>query len=282
MQVAQSLQEQAAAALAERREAAIAARDAGRTLAHELATARAKRDTVVRRLAELERLAQALSAETAREVALKADAAKAIETLDAERRAIEERLADAETIAARIATELTQAETVSREAEAALAGVLAREAAMRAERRVAEAALEAAQAQAARVAAESERLAQQLAVDRRWSERKGADRAGASALRTTQRGSWPTPKRPWSMPNRSGPTRRRRVMKRKAGWPQRAPALSAAKAERDALARALDHGGGAALAELKAAPGYERALAAALGEDIEAVLGQRGSAPLAG
>ena len=163
MQAAQALQVQAAAALAERRDAAIAARDAGRTLAHELATARAKRDTVVRRLAELDRLAQALSAETAREMALKADAAKAIETLDAERRAIEDRLADAETIAARIATELTQAETVSREAEAALAAVLAREAAMRAERRVAEAALEAAQAQAARVAAESERLAQQLA-----------------------------------------------------------------------------------------------------------------------
>jgi chromosome segregation protein len=59
---AQALQDQAAAALAERRNAAIAARDAGRTLAHELATARAKRDTVVRRLAELERLSQALSA----------------------------------------------------------------------------------------------------------------------------------------------------------------------------------------------------------------------------
>jgi chromosome segregation protein len=52
--------------------------------------------------------------------------------------------------------------------------------------------------------------------------------------------------------------------------------LSAAKAERDALARALDHAGGAALTELKAAPGYERALAAALGEDIEAVLGNEG------
>src|SRR5262249_10301372 len=53
-------------------------------------------------------------------------------------------------------------------------------------------------------------------------------------------------------------------------------ALSAAKAERDALARALGHGGGAALTERKAAPGFERALAAALGEDIEAVLGSEG------
>src|SRR5439155_3084871 len=43
--------------------------------------------------------------------------------------------------------------------------------------------------------------------------------------------------------------------------------LSAARSEHDALARALDHHGGAAIASLKAEPGYERALAAALGED---------------
>jgi len=272
---AQALQEQAAAALAERREAAVAARDAGRTLAHELATARAKRDTVVRRLAELERQSQALSAETAREVALKADAARAIETLEQERRTIEGRLADAETIAARIASELTGTEAVSREAEAALAGVLAREAAMRAERRVAEAALEAAQAQAARVAAEGERLAQQLAAigdgasERGAIEdgRKAADEAGrqlaeaeAALVRAEQQRAEAAAARDES----------------ESGLAAARAALSAAKAERDALARALDHSGGAALAELKAAPGYERALAAALGEDIEASLGGAG------
>ena len=275
MHVARQLQEQAAASLAEKRNSSMAARDAGRTLAHELATARAKRDTVVRRLAELERLAQALSAETAREVALKADAAKAIETLDQERRAIEERLADAETIAARIATELTQAETVSREAEAALAAVLAREAAMRAERRVADAALEAAQAQAARVSAESERLGQQLAaigdgaaertlIEQSKQASDGAARqleeAEAALARAEQQRA-------------EAATARDEAESTLAA--ARA-ALSAARAERDALVRALDHGGGAALAELKAAPGYERALAAALGEDIEAVLGSEG------
>jgi chromosome segregation protein len=275
MHSAQALQEHAAAALAERREAAIAARDAGRTLAHELATARAKRDTVVRRLAELQRLAQALSAETAREVALKADAAKAVETLDQERRAIEERLADGETIAARIAAELTQAEAVSREAEAALAGLLAREAAMRAERRVADAAVEAAKAQAARVAAESERLAQQLAAigdgaqeraaidqSRAAVEQAAKELAGAEAALT-----------------RAEQQRAEAAVARdesESGLAAARAALSAAKAERDALARALDHGGGAALAELKAASGYERALAAALGEDIEASLGGDG------
>ncbi len=275
MQAAQSLQEQAAAALAERREAAIAARDAGRTLAHELATARAKRDTVVRRLAELERLAQALSAETAREVALKADAAKAIETLDAERRVIEGRLADAETIAARIATELTQAEAVSREAEAALAGVLAREAAMRAERRVAEAALEAAQAQAARVSAESERLAQQLAGIGDGANEKTqieqAKRASDEAAR--QLAEAEAALADAEQKRADAATARDEA---ESGLAAARASLSASKAERDALARALDHGGGAALAELKAAPGYERALAAALGEDIEAVLGAEG------
>ena len=275
MQVAQQLQEQAAAALAEKRDAAVAARDAGRTLAHELATARAKRDTVVRRLAELERLAQALSAETAREVALKADAAKAIETLDQERRAIEERLADAETIAARIAAELTAAETISREAEAALAAVLAREAAMRAERRVADAALEAAKAQAARVSAESDRLGQQLAaisdgatekaqIEQSKQVSEGAERQLAEAEDALARAEQQRAEAATARDEAESSLAAARA------------ALSAAKAERDALARALDHGGGAALAELKAAPGYERALAAALGEDIEAVLGSDG------
>ena len=275
MHVAQQLQEQAAAALAEKREAAIAARDAGRTLAHELATARAKRDTVVRRLAELERLAQALSAETAREVALKADAAKAIETLDAERRAIEERLADAETIAARIAAELTEAETASREAEAALAAVLAREAAMRAERRVAQAALEAAQAQAARVAAESERLTQQLAsIGNGDAERAQIEQAKLESDEAARQLAEADATLVQSEEGRAEAAVARDEAE--SGLAAARAALSAARAERDALARALDHGGGAALAELKAAPGYERALAAALGEDIEAVLGNDG------
>ena len=276
VQAAQALQEQAASALTQRRDAAVAARDAGRTLAHELATARAKRDTVVRRLAELERLAQALSAETAREVALKADAAKAVDTLDRERQAIDVRLADAETISARIAMELTQAEASSREAEAALAALLAREAAMRAERRVAEAALESARNQAGRIAAEEQRLDQQLrtmgdganeraAIEqaKRQGETAAKSLADAeAALAAAEQG------------RADAAIARDEAESRLAG--ARA-ALSAAKSERDALARALEHGGGAALTELKASPGYERALAAALGEDIEASLGDEGS-----
>ncbi|HVF37622.1 MAG TPA: chromosome segregation protein SMC [Sphingomicrobium sp.] len=275
MQAAQSLQNQAAAALAKRRDESLAARDAGRTLAHELATARAKRDTVIRRLAELERLTAALSAETARELALKADAGQAVEALDRERREIEERLADAEAIAARIASELTEAERLSREAEAALAGLLAKEAAMRAERRVAEAALEAARAQAARVEAESHRLEQQLGgIGDGSAERAAIDDARRSAALAEKQLAEAEAALAQAEQRRAAAAVTRDEAESSVAAAR--AALSAAAAERDALARALEHGGGAALTELKAAPGYERALAAALGEDIEAALGMDG------
>ena len=50
--------------------------------------------------------------------------------------------------------------------------------------------------------------------------------------------------------------------------------MSAAKSEHDALAAALEHGGGSAIASLSAEAGYERALAAALGEDADAAVGE--------
>ena len=276
VKVAEALQETAAAALAEKRDAAVAARDAGRTLAHELATSRARLDTVNRRLAELGRLKTSLASETARETALKADAAKAMEALEAERMGIEARLADAETIAVRIASELTGAEAVSRDAEAVLAGLLAREAAMRAERRVAEAALDAATAQAARAAGERERVAAQLgavgdgAGERATIAQAERDRMAAGAALTEAEASMAAAEQ----------GRAEAAAARDAGESALAGAragLSAATAERSALARALEHGGGAALAELRAAPGYERALAAALGEDIAAVIGDEGT-----
>ncbi|MCA1653472.1 MAG: AAA family ATPase, partial [Sphingomonadales bacterium] len=142
MDTARRLQETSAAALGERRDAAAAAREAGRALAHHLATARATRDTAIRRLDELDRLISALSADTTRERSLLADAQAAAAALDEERHSLDQRLASGEAIAARIAADLTKAEARSREAEAVLAALLARDAAMRAERRVADAAIE--------------------------------------------------------------------------------------------------------------------------------------------
>ena len=274
-QEAQLAQDRAASELAARRAALADARDRGRTLAHELATARARRDTVVRRLAELDRLQESLRTETAREEALREDAAKAIEALGQERQAIDARLSDGEAQAARIAAELTAAEATSRQTEADLAGLLAREAAMRAERRVAEAALEAARAQAERAQADIARLSRQIeelgegadhVAAKDQAERQAAEAAKAlsaaeTALADAEIG------------------RTKAAEQRDANESALATAratLAAAKSEREALARALAQGGGAALAEVRAEPGYERALAAALGDDLEAALGGDG------
>ena len=63
----QEAQEQAGALLAQRRNELSQARERATALAHELATMRARRDTVVRRLAELDRLDAALAADKERE-----------------------------------------------------------------------------------------------------------------------------------------------------------------------------------------------------------------------
>ncbi len=268
----QAAQDKAGALLAERRNALAEAREAGHELAHQLATARARRDTVSRRMAELDRLDAALETDVAREQALHKDAERAIAQLEEERATIEQRLADAETQSGRIAGELTTAEAASREAEAALAEILARQAAMRAERRVAEAALEAARAQLARTEQERDKLVQQLNALGDGSEQKAAredseQRAAAAAKALEQAEAH----RVQAEQGRSAAADGRDAAESQLASTR--AALSAAKSEHDALARALEHGGGAAIASLKAEPGYERALAAALGEDADAAVG---------
>ena len=275
MQDSQLAQEQAASELAARRSALADARDRGRTLAHELATARARRDTVVRRLAELGRLEDALQVETAREEALREDAAKAIAALDSERQQIEARLADGEAQAGRIAADLTAAEAASRQAEADLAALLAREAAMRAERRVAEAALESARAQAERAEADVARLARQIEELGDGAEHEAAK---ADAERTAAEATKALAEAEAALVDaehgraEAAEARDRHESELAAAR----AALAAATSEREALSKALAQGGGAALAEVRAEPGYERALAAALGDDLEAAIGGDG------
>ena len=275
MQDAQLAQERSASELTARRSALADARDRGRTLAHELATARARRDTVVRRLSELTRLQESLATETAREEALREDAAKAIDALGAEREAIEARLSDGEAQAARIATDLTAAEANSRQAEADLAALLAREAAMRAERRVAEAALESATAQAGRAEADIARLARQIDElgdgDDHVAAKAEAEKAGEEAAKTlaAAEASLTEAERGRSEAAEARDRHESELAASRA-------ALAAATSERDALGKALAQGGGAALADVRAEPGYERALAAALGDDLDASIGGDG------
>ena len=273
---AQAAHDRANEALTSRRSAVAELREEGHALAHQLATARARRDTVVRRLAELDRLDAALTADLAREQALQSDASRAMQQLQDERRAIEQRLEDAEGQAARIGQELSAAEETSREAEAALAELLARQAAMRAERRVADAALEAARAQLARTEQERSRLAEQLSALGDGSEQVEAQRAAeAKAASATEELAQAEARRIEADQGRAAAAEERDATETKLAAAR--AALSAAKSEHDALAAALEHGGGSAIANLSAEPGYERALAAALGEDADAAIGESDS-----
>ena len=272
---AQAAHERATAELNAKRAALSQLREQGHELAHELAAGRARRDTVARRLAELERLDASLAGDIQREEALKGDAARAIANLEVERAEIARRLEDAEAHSARIATELSIAEAASREAETSLAELLARQAAMRAERRVAEAALEAAKAQLARTEAERHKLAEQYqALGDGREQRRASEEAEAKASKASETLAAAEARRVEAEQGRAAAAEERdtaesRLASARAG-------LSAARSEHDALARALEHGGGAAIASLRAEPGYERALAAALGEDADAAIGGDG------
>ena len=276
IEAARGEQEKAEALLAGCRRATSEARSRGSEIAHQLATARARRDTVARRLSELERLESASAIDIAREEALRQDATAAIAQLEEERGAIDHRLADGEGEAARLAGELTALEARSRDAEAALADLLARQAAMRAERRVAEAALESASAHASRVQGERDKLRQQLdsLADGSADERARADATARAEAAGKARGE---------SEERLATAEQGRVVAADArdsaesDLARARAALSAARAEHDALARALDHGGSSVLSRLRAQPGYEQALAAALGDDADAEIGTEGA-----
>ncbi|MBA3577232.1 MAG: chromosome segregation protein, partial [Sphingomonas sp.] len=245
-------------------------------IAHQLATARARRDTVTRRLAELDRLDSATSSDIDRELALKDDSGRAFAQLDEERAAIERRLADSEGEAARIATELSEMEAASRNAEAALAELLARQAAMRAERRVGEAALESARAHAARVGGERDKLKQQLHDLSDGSDNQRARDEALARARTAEKSRLSAEQRLAEAEDGRSAAADLRDSAESELAKARA-ALSAARAEHDAMARALQQGGGSAVAKLRAEPGYEQALAAALGDDADAGIGSEGA-----
>ena len=272
---AQAALEGASTALAEKRNALTELREEGHGLAHQLAAARARRDTVTRRLSELDRLDSSLVADIQREEALKGDAAQAITQLNTERAVIAHRLEDSEAHSTRVARELSAAETTSRDSEALLAEILARQAAMRAERRVADAALEASRAQLGRTEMERQKLAEQLGVLGDGSTQIGARTdAEAKAGAASNALAAAEARRVEAEQGRAEAAEARDFSE--SGLASARAALSAVRSEHDALARALEHAGGAAIASLKAEPGYERALAAALGDDSDAAIGKDG------
>jgi chromosome segregation protein len=263
--------------LALRRAEAQAARDASSEAGHRLAALKAEREAAERRIADLSAQAERLGEDRAREGSLANDAAEAIERLTAEAAALKTRIAATEVARPAFAERLSEAEGVARDAELDLAKAMAKQAGEQAELRVAEAALVSAKGRFERARQVLDRiegeqralpdaapLEQKRAEALEAQERAKTDRSSAEETITTAEAA-----REAAVEARSAA---------ESALSSAKAALAALESEASALRRAVESGGGRdrALDRLKANPGYERALAAALGDDLEAAVGTEG------
>jgi len=252
------------------------AREAEHKLSHRLAMLSSERTALERRIAELGARAESMAQDRVREDRLAIDAAEAIARLEQDEKDLVARIADAEGRRGSIEARAVEANETVRAGEVSLAQALAAEAAQQADVRVAEAGLAAARQRLYRAAAELQRIGTEVAAlgdaaeheARRDQARNVREAAEAAIAQTTALLAEAEARRDQAATAREQAEAR--------GSSARA-ALAALVAEAKALERAnaADAGGGQrVLAQISADPGYEHALAAALGDDLEAGLGQ--------
>ena len=269
---AAAYQAQATEALAEARATALAARDRASEAGHRLAALRTERAGVDRRIADLADAATRIAADRAREGALATDAAEAIVRLTDEAKALETRIAEAAERLPALDAALAEAERLARDAEVALAQALSRQASEAADVRVADAALAAARARVERAARETSRVEAELrAVGDAEPLKAARDRAAAARVAALDSAETARAARTRAdHDERAGQEARDRAESARAS--ARAE-LAALESEILALDKATRPSGRDRLLDhVRAAPGYERALAAALGDDLEAGL----------
>ncbi|MEK6637069.1 MAG: chromosome segregation protein SMC [Pseudomonadota bacterium] len=267
-------QAQAVTKLAALRSAAEAARTAAGAVGHRLATLGSESAALDRRIAELASQRVRLESDRAREGELASDAAAALARLLSESKALDARIVEAEAQRPAFAGRIAQAEAAVRDAEVALAQALAAQAREQAEARVADAALAAAVARAERTGRDKARLDQEMAglgsdaplIDVRDAAVAKRTRAEVDAVEARAAIDTAETARTATVATRD---------KAQSMGASAQAALSALEGEARALLKALEATGGKARAldQLRVAPGYERALAAALGDDLEAEIG---------
>jgi chromosome segregation protein len=270
-------QSQAVTKLAELRSTALATRDAAAAANHKLASLVAERTALDRRITELAAQTERLVSDREREGQLAHDAAEALARLASEATTLEAQIAEAQARRPDFGGKIASAEATVRDAEFELARALTAQAREQAETRVAEAALTAATTRLDRAERDRARIDQELSA-------LGDDAAliaqhsAAQALRLTAEGEAmaATTAIELSESLRSDAAARRETAE-SAGAAARA-ALAALEREAQALIKAVEtrSGSSRALDQVRAGAGYERALAAALGDDLEAEIGTGG------
>lgn len=269
---AETVAEQVAAteALASARNDAQALRQRATDAGHTRERLQAQAHAATRRLADLQAQAARLIEDRAREAALASDATQAVARLHDETAALTTAVAEAETRLPRLDAALAQASERAAAADAAHGEALATQAAQLAEARVAAAAQESARARLDRTRRDEGRaLAEQAALPALAplaAERSAAldQRAGALATADTARAAIVHA----DAAERSAQEARGRAQADRA---TAAAELAALDGEIAALERALRRSGRARIIDsVMVEPGFEAALAAALGDDLDA------------
>ncbi|HEX7858162.1 MAG TPA: chromosome segregation protein SMC [Sphingobium sp.] len=265
------------------RNAVQTARDAALAARHQVDKLTAQRRSVEKRIGDLTTQLQRLEADRAREMALDRDAVEAMERLTAEAEALTARVAHLDSTIPDLAGRIATAELCVHESEVALAQAMARRAAEQAERRVAEAAMASARHRFERATAEARAI-----DDARGAlpdiapirERIAAARAARDAALANAEAA-----------EKAITAAEEARVTHAAGQERHQGALSAARAtlaaldaEAAALRKATQsvEGSSKAIDKVRAAPGYERALAAALGDALNAPIGDKGPMRWAG
>ena len=259
--------------LGDLRFAAIAARDRANEAGHKLAALRTERAALDQRIQDLAAQTERLVADRQREGELAHDAAAALTRLDAEAKALDAQIMAAEADRPALSDRLAEAEATSRDAEVTLAQALSTQAREQAEARVAEAALASASARlqrAERDAAELERQKAALGDD-------APLHATLAAATKASRDAEAAAKAAEAQVAEAEAAREAASTTRETAQAELASAqaaLAALESEMRALEKAVNQGGSRnrVLDAMTAEPGFEIALGAALGDDLDAGL----------
>ena len=253
------------------------AREEASESSHRLLSLTNERDNLKSRLLDLQAQAQRIHDDNMREDQLTRDAMEALSRLEQDNTRLSAELIALQAERPELEKQAEKAERAASDSEVELAKAVAEEARIQAEIKVANAALEAARTRHGRLAAELERLAQERAEMGDEAELKTALADAIAARETAQKQA-----------DDSGSQIAALEAQRLAASAARDTAESALaslkaelaglNSEHAALKRELSKGESdhKAIDQVKAAPGYERALAAALGDDLLASIGEDG------
>jgi chromosome segregation protein len=266
-------QQAAVRELANARSVAMAARDAANDLSNKLIQLTGERDRIIQRQADLSAQATRIADDGAREGKLTHDAADALARLQAESALLATQIKQQEDERPAIVRSAENVERQVRESEVSLAKAAAEQARADAEYRVADAALANARARAERAERDATRLADEqtaLGDESELQSAKAAAQQSVARLQAQLEGG--------EVAIAGADTQRTELTTRRDALQimlaTAKAEMAALVSEQNALERALAKGSGdKAIDRIKVAPGYERALAAALGDDANAGIG---------